>query len=1670
MLSTKAIKNVEQAAHYFLGQDNYYNESNTLAQERSQWWGQGAAALGLSGTVDAARFTELLQGHLPDGQQLGKKVDGELLHRPGFDLTFSAPKSVSLLALLGEDDRIFKAIGRATDKVLSLIEREQAKTRSMKDGVLMTERTGQLVVARFLHDLSREMDPQLHTHCVVLNMTLRRDGKWRSLASQLGSYKENAEKIPQGFLEGVRHFQKYYGAVFRAELAYEMRELGYTVEKKGSYGFFEIAGISQDSIRVFSQRRQEIEALLKEQGESGAKAAELATLKTRPPKSDIDRRELKMIWETRAALKNVFTVQEAQQTVAQAKQRADPFQVRDETAHNLSPEQFAPAQSAIREAIAHLSETRVSLRETEILTKAMYYSVGEASPAVLCAALETAQQQGDLIPLSLKKSDERGDRHFTTPALLRDEQTLLQIMAQPRHSGEPLIPETTIQAFLREHQDLTPDQRQALRSLFSSNRLVGALVGPTQSGKTHLIGPMMTLAKLGGYQPILLTQTAAETLDLKKQLHHTPANLREWFHNLFNQKQVETIFGFLKRQESQSPSVLEAVGLSKKPMLFVDQAQQLSTPHMTALAQHAQRCGGGLMVIGDDKSSLTWRAGSPLTQLLEHGVMAAHLTRSPRSLVEPGKAAVTEALHNNIQTAFHHIGHRILSIEAPEQRWENMATHWVGLSAAERARSLMLAPNRTVVNALNLAAREALKKSGEIHTNTEQSLTILLPHYSRLAEQRLVRHYQVGQWIRFHQDYRSLRVHRGDYRRIEGIDIKNNQLLLCNDAGKIRRWNPEKVPEGTIEIFDEKTRSIAVGDQLVWQRSDKQHGLVKGTRVTVTAMTEKRMEVAVHRDQPSPHPKKSAKLSQSLDLREMSSRHFEYGYAVTPLQASHWHPESVIAYLPSSSQHSHQRAFYSLLAQAKSQTWIYTENKAQLLQTIQSYSGDKLTAIDEVLRTERDPAVMESQKQAFVAQSTAEHVNLLEKAVEKAIHLHQISVSGSDISQSEKSENRAKEAVQYALAYLSEKEAAFAHKDVMMAALMHVFGQVPVEQLQAAVVTAEKQGDLIRGVYSHNGTQWTTREALALERQAVAMAKAGFNALPPLIPAEMVEARLKTTSLSDEHSRVLQALAAQTHRIVLLQGFAGTGKTTLLQQVEFLQHLQQSLADTQKAVHCLAPTHQAVKEIRSRGLMGETLDRFLLNYQAGKYSSADYQNKLLVIDESSMVSNRRFHDFLVAVTQLNARALLVGDIHQYTAIEAGKLFEMLQKLGIPTLKLTEITRQKDDTLKVAVQALYQKDYAQVFATLEKHIVEVGGFGKDGQPQPDDRVQRLEAIAEDYLSRDAQRRAQTLILTFGNADRILQNALIREGLKQRGELTGQVVTPSILVSRQLSEVERSQAMHYQSGNILRFNVGDAGLGIQKGDYWTVKQVLPDQQRLELVQPGRDPIIWKPRPWNQDRRSGVEVYTAEKRELMAGDLIRWTRTDEKLGLISPELAQVQAVDPKTKIVTVRSLQLTDQGLIPHGEAIELSIANPRLQHWDHAYAMTGYSAQGKTVWEIIINAESFRPQLTSQPSLLVAITRAVKRLTLYTDNKAALLQAVIHNPGAKSSALEIMGETSPDRAFSFQSSPKPPQPRYSPEMPKIADHKQTHLVTFPAPSDPTEIPVQQHGEQRSSAASV
>jgi hypothetical protein len=268
--------------------------------------------------------------------------------------------------------------------------------------------------------------------------------------------------------------------------------------------------------------------------------------------------------------------------------------------------------------------------------------------------------------------------------------------------------------------------------------------------------------------------------------------------------------------------------------------------------------------------------------------------------------------------------------------------------------------------------------------------------------------------------------------------------------------------------------------------------------------------------------------------------------------------------------------------------------------------------------------------------------------------------------------------------------------------------------------------------------------------------------------------------------------------------------------------------------------------------------------------------------------------------------------------------------------------------------------------------------------------------------------------------------------------------TILVSRDMTTVERTHVANYRPDDIIRFNYTDPLCGIEKNEYLTLLEVK--QNYLVLQKNDGQRIVWQPCQWTSKASIGVEVYEPQTRELQAGDLIRWTRSDKTLGLLSPELAKIESIE--TDRCQLRLVKLTSEGISPHGDLIAVDHQDKKYQHWDHAYAMTGYSAQGKTIHSVILNAESYRKNLVSQPSFLVGLTRAVQHITIYTDNKKALLSRILKNKGEKSSALEIVGAAQADPQ---QASPsKPPSPNQEPiptaprSQPLLDVHRLTQML--------------------------
>ena len=445
MLTTKTIA-AAQGSHYYT-QDNYYTTEEL--QERSQWWGEGAAKAGLKGRVQAEDFQQLLEGKLPDGERLRKRkaTRAGYKDRAALDCTFSAPKSVSLLALVKGDRQLEKAHREAVRATLQVMEERYATTRQRRGGgIRQVVRTGNLLAAQFHHDTNREKDPHLHTHCVLINATQTDDGRWYSLRN-----------------DEIIRYKKLLGSIYQNELAVRMRRLGYQVESRGN-GQFEVQGFTSEQLDTFSQRRQQI--LARAAADSSWEERDAVWEKTRKPKGKAKKREeLHAAWEERAVRAGIQF----------------PKRRREHLAIEPQPEL---ARKAVADGIEHCSERRTAFPVEAIECFALE-EVGRFTTAELQVAVRASDE---LIVL---------DKGVTTHEAVRRELATIKLMKASQETHAAIAPDA---AERLEGISLTAGQREAIVLAASNRDGVMAWQGVAGAGKTYALNQLKELVETSGHQ------------------------------------------------------------------------------------------------------------------------------------------------------------------------------------------------------------------------------------------------------------------------------------------------------------------------------------------------------------------------------------------------------------------------------------------------------------------------------------------------------------------------------------------------------------------------------------------------------------------------------------------------------------------------------------------------------------------------------------------------------------------------------------------------------------------------------------------------------------------------------------------------------------------------------------------------------------------------------------------------------------------------------------------------------------------------------------------------------------------------------------------------------------------------------------------------------------------
>jgi ATP-dependent exoDNAse (exonuclease V) alpha subunit len=323
--------------------------------------------------------------------------------------------------------------------------------------------------------------------------------------------------------------------------------------------------------------------------------------------------------------------------------------------------------------------------------------------------------------------------------------------------------------------------------------------------------------------------------------------------------------------------------------------------------------------------------------------------------------------------------------------------------------------------------------------------------------------------------------------------------------------------------------------------------------------------------------------------------------------------------------------------------------------------------------------------------------------------------------------------------------------------------------------------------------------------------------------------------------------------------------------------------------------------------------------------------------------------------------LLVGDVRQHEAVEAGRPYHQLQEAGLHTAHLDDIVRQRDRDLKSVVEELARGDVR----TAVEHLDEQGRVHEIGS-----RDERLTAIAQEYV-RDPR---GTLVVSPDNQSRQDLNDAIHRAMQREGHVERDEHHTSVLVPRQdMTGADRQWAERYEAGDVVRYSRGSRSLGVDAGDYGCVERVDGKANQMTVRINDARTVNYDPR-----RLQGVTVYREADRAFARGDRVQATAPDRGRDVANRELGTVERID-KMGCMDVRF----DSGRTASFEPRE-------RRHLDFGYAVTSHSSQGQTADRVLVHIETERAseQLVNRRLAYVAVSRGRHDAQIYTDDKTKL----------------------------------------------------------------------------------
>jgi len=765
------------AREFVSEKQNYWSRD---AQVHSEWQGRLAQEWGLRGSVGADEFARLSEGQHPaSGVQLvkhqpAKTYDNEygkeitsVEHRAGWDATFSAPKSVSLTALVGGDERVRQAHRESVRVALSELERY---TQARIGNIHAPETTAKFIAATFEHDTARPVNgyaaPQLHTHAVIFNLTVRENGQTRALQER-----------------SLFQSQQYATSVYRSDLAIRLQGLGYEIDR-GKHGQPEIKGYTQEYLDASSPRREQIKNHLQEIGREGAGAAQVAAHRTRDSKEIRSPEEVLERHRELAAQHG----HQADRAVALAREHTQRHAPRPDTTERQIERQ------AVTYARNHVFERSAVQDERSILQAAISRSMAQATYEQVRYEFAQRVQRGEFVAVG--PIEGRAAPMYTTAEMIRLEQEIVARMqsGNQRYFTDPMLVSPSLRIAIEDrHKELSPAQREVVDDIFVRREKIVGLDGIAGTGKTTTLGVIREGVEAEGYkvEGFAPTSRAAQKL--------AEAGI-----------ETSTLQRHLARGEQPDTG--------QKRFYVLDESSLASTRQMHEFIErlHAR---DRVLLVGDTRQHEAVEAGRPFAQLQEAGMRTVRLEEIVRQKEPELKQVVEQLARGQVGAAIDSLDRqgRVHEVIGQEERITAIAREY----AKSPESTLVVSPDNLSRTEINQRIHAELQARGVV-SKEEHSVQTLVPRQEMTgADRSWAQQYQVNDILRYSRSSRETGIAKGEYTRVTNIDAQNNRLTVLRADRSVTTYEPRR--QMGVSVYREQEKGFSVGDRI--QFTAPNHGL-----------------------------------------------------------------------------------------------------------------------------------------------------------------------------------------------------------------------------------------------------------------------------------------------------------------------------------------------------------------------------------------------------------------------------------------------------------------------------------------------------------------------------------------------------------------------------------------------------------------------------------------------------------------------------------------------------------------------------------------------------------------------------------------------------------------------------------------------------------------------------